>query len=79
MALIHEFAAAETSPANYAKTVINSAARSAFVADLGRQFWLWYAEHQDDIVLTVLGGCGVRLHRLRDLFVRIFGPPPVEA
>jgi hypothetical protein len=79
MALIHEFAAAETSPANFAKTVINTAARSAFVADLGRQFWLWYAEHQDDVILTVLGVYRVRLRRLRALFIRIFGLPPVEA
>ena len=49
------------------------------LADLGRHFWLWFTEHQDDVVLTVLGVYRIRLRRLRALFIRIFGPPPVEA
>lgn len=76
--LIREWGNAETSSANMSATVINQAARAAFLDDISRRFWQWYGEHQDDVLFTVFKFYKVRLRRLRGLLERIFGERPVE-
>ena len=49
---------------------------------VGKFFWRWYAENQNDVIVTVgkwFVKFNVRVRDLRPLFVRLFGDEPTGA